>query len=56
MTTSDFDVIVVGGGPAGSKAAYYLGQKGIKMLVIDKKKFSRDKFCGGGISYRILAK
>ena len=51
---NNYDVIIVGGGPAGSTAAYYLGQKGIKTLLIDKAKFPRDKVCGGGISTRAL--
>jgi 2-polyprenyl-6-methoxyphenol hydroxylase-like FAD-dependent oxidoreductase len=35
LSTSDFEVIV-GGGPAGATAAYFLGLKGIKTLLIDK--------------------
>ncbi len=49
-----FDVIVVGAGPAGSTAAKYLSEKGVKVLLIDKEKFPRDKPCGGGIPVRIL--
>jgi geranylgeranyl reductase family protein len=56
LSTSDFDVIVVGGGPAGATAAYFLGLKGIKTLLIDKSVFPRDKACGGGISARVIAR
>jgi geranylgeranyl reductase family protein len=50
-----FDIIVVGGGPAGSTAAYKLGQAGAKVLLIDKAaEFPREKPCGGGLSARLL--
>jgi geranylgeranyl reductase family protein len=50
----DFDIIVVGGGPAGSTAAYKLGQRGVRVLLLDKATFPRDKPCGGGLSARLL--
>ena len=45
-----YDVIVVGAGPAGSAAAWSLGNKGFNVLLIDKNKFPRDKPCGGWIT------
>ena len=48
----NFDVIVVGAGPAGSTAAKFLAEKGINTLLVDKEKFPRDKLCGGGIPVR----
>jgi geranylgeranyl reductase family protein len=52
----NFDVIVVGAGPAGATAAYFLGLNGVKTLLIDKGRFPRDKACGGGISTRLLTR
>lgn len=44
------DVIVVGGGPAGSTCARALRQAGRDVLIIDKARFPRDKPCGGWIT------
>jgi geranylgeranyl reductase len=43
-----YDIIVVGGGPAGSMAAKYLAESGKKVLLLQKD-FSFKKPCGGGI-------
>jgi geranylgeranyl reductase family protein len=48
-----YDVIVVGAGPAGSTAAKNLAEKGIKVLLLDKAIFPRDKPCGGGLPTRV---
>ncbi|MBI4044253.1 MAG: geranylgeranyl reductase family protein [Candidatus Diapherotrites archaeon] len=45
-----FDVIISGAGPAGSACATFLARKGIKVLVLDKARFPRDKTCGDAIS------
>ena len=45
-----FDVVIVGGGPAGATCATFLGQLGHKVLLLDKAKFPRDKTCGDAIS------
>jgi len=50
----NFDVIVVGAGPAGATAAKVLGEAGIATLLLDKAEFPRDKPCGGGITARAL--
>lgn len=52
---SQADVIVVGAGPGGSSAAYFLARAGAKVVLLDKEKFPRHKVCGDGISPRSLA-
>ncbi|WP_193174894.1 NAD(P)/FAD-dependent oxidoreductase [Oricola nitratireducens] len=47
-----FDVVVIGGGPAGSAAARTLASLGRSVCVIDKSKFPRQKLCGGLVTTR----
>ncbi len=49
-----FDVLVVGGGPAGSTTAIHLADGGADVLLVDKASFPRDKPCGGGLTTRAL--
>lgn len=58
MPPAEFDVIVVGGGPAGSVMAWSLARRGVRTAVIERETFPREKVCGdfvepGGL--RILA-
>jgi geranylgeranyl reductase family protein len=46
------DVIIIGAGPAGSTCAYYLAQKNIISLVLERKEFPRDKICGDAFPQR----
>ena len=48
----NYDVIIVGGGPAGSSCAAYLSKGGRTVLLLDRATFPRDKTCGDGISGR----
>lgn len=48
------EVIVVGGGPAGSAAAQRLTQAGIATLVLDKEVFPRLKLCAGWITPEVV--
>jgi flavin-dependent dehydrogenase len=52
MSIESYDAVVVGGGPAGSAAAYTLAAAGKKVCLVDKSKFPRDKLCGGGLTFR----
>lgn len=45
-----FDVAIAGAGPAGSSAAIHLASKGLRVLLVEQKKFPRAKLCGEFIS------
>ncbi len=48
------DVLVVGGGPAGSSCAYWLAEAGWDVAVVEKKEFPREKTCGDGLTPRAV--
>ncbi|OQY25472.1 MAG: hypothetical protein B6I34_02065 [Anaerolineaceae bacterium 4572_32.1] len=48
-------VIVVGAGPAGASAAFFLAQAGVDVLLVDQAAFPRNKPCGDGVSSSGLA-
>lgn len=50
MTLRACDVLIVGGGPAGSTCASALRQAGADVVVIDRARFPRDKVCAGWIT------
>jgi geranylgeranyl reductase family protein len=45
-----YDVIVVGAGPAGVSTAIYARRRGLGVLLVDKRRFPRDKVCGDGVA------
>lgn len=50
----DTEVIIVGGGPAGSACAWQLQREGMEALILDKKSFPRLKLCAGWITPRVV--
>lgn len=54
-TTIEADVIVVGAGPGGAAAAYYLASAGVDVAVLDRATFPRDKVCGDGLTPAAVA-
>ncbi len=48
------DVLIVGGGPAGSSCAWKLRDSGLKVAILDRQRFPRDKVCGGWITPAVL--
>ena len=50
----DYDVLVVGAGPAGSAAARFLADGGAAVALIDAEKFPRHKPCAGWISRKAV--
>lgn len=48
------EVLIVGGGPAGSTCAWRLRQAGIDVLLLDSVPFPRDKPCAGWITPAVL--
>ncbi len=51
-----YDVIIIGAGPGGATAAYFLAEAGKQALVLEKATFPRYKACGGGLSAHLLQK
>jgi len=50
-----FDVVIVGGGPAGSTCAWKLGQAGVDLVVLDRAGFPRTKLCAGWITPEVVS-
>lgn len=48
------DVLVVGGGPAGSSCARRLVEAGVDVLLVDRARFPRDKVCAGWITPAVV--
>jgi geranylgeranyl reductase family protein len=50
-----FDVVIIGGGPAGSTCAWKLRRAGKDVVVMDRARFPRDKVCAGWITPQVIA-
>ncbi|OBJ71431.1 NAD(P)/FAD-dependent oxidoreductase [Mycobacterium sp. 1274756.6] len=53
--TQRYDLAIVGGGPAGSAAAWQARQAGASVVLLDKAQFPRDKPCGDGLTARAVS-
>lgn len=48
--TAAYDVVVVGGGPAGAIAAYELAKRSLRVALLEKQKLPRYKTCAGAVA------
>jgi geranylgeranyl reductase family protein len=48
------EVLVVGGGPGGAAAGYWLGRAGRDVAIVERKSFPREKTCGDGLTPRAV--
>ena len=51
---TDYETIIVGGGPAGASAAIHLAREGARVLLAEQRRFPRAKLCGEFISPECL--
>lgn len=51
--TPDYDVIVIGAGPAGAVAAEAAARQGMRVALLEKSRLPRHKTCGGGMPMRV---
>ncbi|MDX1545937.1 MAG: geranylgeranyl reductase family protein [Rhodothermales bacterium] len=45
-----YDAVIAGAGPGGATAAAFMAEAGLRVLLVDKARFPRDKVCGDAIS------
>src|SRR5579862_8838914 len=54
FTMHTCDVLIVGGGPAGSTLAWSLRKSGLAVSLMDRKAFPRDKVCAGWVTPEVM--
>lgn len=54
MNLETYDLVIIGGGPAGSAAAIYLARYGFKVCLFEKKAFPREILCGEFLSKEVI--
>ncbi|MDP4280725.1 MAG: geranylgeranyl reductase family protein [Bacteroidota bacterium] len=55
MSQTDFDLTIIGAGPAGCTAALFLAGSGLSIALIDKSSMPCDKICGDALSGMVLS-
>lgn len=51
---TDYDVLIIGAGPAGITLALHLSGKGVKTAILDKERFPRSKICGDALGGKVI--
>ena len=54
MTARQVDVLVIGGGPAGAAAGFWLARNGHDVTILERRTYPRDKTCGDAITPRAV--
>ena len=49
-----YDILIIGGGPAGSTLAYSLKDSGLTIGIMDKQSFPRQKICAGWVTPEVM--
>ena len=55
VSPEPWDAIVIGAGPAGALSARLLAREGLRVLLVERKRFPRPKVCGGCLNAQALA-
>jgi geranylgeranyl reductase family protein len=55
LAEKEYDVLIVGAGPAGAACALQLAQSNLSVCIVDKATFPRDKICGDAISIDVAS-
>lgn len=53
-SAATYDLAVIGAGPAGAAAAFHAARAGLRVALLDKSEFPRDKICGDGLTARAV--
>ena len=51
---TSYDVLIIGGGPSGSTLAYNLKDSGLRVAILDKQSFPRQKICAGWVTPEVM--
>ncbi len=54
MSPASHDVLIIGAGPAGAAAGYWLARHGHDVAIVERKTFPREKTCGDGLTPRAV--